>query len=378
MKSALAPKHVSRIGNSAILWFEANNQYVIISNSLETLFEAYFASATEEDFIKLLHGNLNISRQQAEVYHSEITESLITSNSIPDPKIIKSEILLIPEKNIKMTYNFGQKTIAINYGSEKIKDLIHPQWIHAVIPKSNTTTCSFHIFKDKDILYLLKDHAYVGHYPISDYHLLQGQFAVELINIFYDKEESDWIATFHASTVCNDKEAIMIIGDSGNGKSTLSAVLMANGIDVLCDDFTPLSAVNKKVYRFPSGISVKEGAFEILDTIYPDFEDFPMYSSSSKRVKVKYIPPIKNFATAISNVPCKKIVYVNYDAQRESEIKEVSTEQILSTLIPESWLSPLASNSKLFLNWLKDLQCYELNYSDNTFAISQFNRLFDS
>ncbi|MGC1632166.1 MAG: hypothetical protein WA749_08655, partial [Gelidibacter sp.] len=333
---------------------------------------------TQKDFLSQLQNNLNIPLEKADLYYNEITELLVSSNQKEEVDIKKPKYPLIPKSDIVELYCFGNTVIKINFGSEDIKALIYPQWTHATAPRTDAISCSFHIFKDGNNLYLYKDNLYIGHYPLTDYHLLQGQFALQLINVLYDKQESEWIATFHASTVCNDKEAIMIIGDSGNGKSTLSAVLMASGFDVLADDFTPLSAENANVYRFPSGISVKKGAFSILQPLFPDFDQFAVYRSTSKPVDLKYIPPIKRFGEAISHVPCHKIVYVKYDAYGKSELKAVGTDKILPTLIPESWLSPVASNAQLFLNWLKDVQCFELRYSDNDYAVAQFRKLLHS
>src|SRR5690606_21996053 len=130
--------------------------------------------------------------------------------------------------DLKEFYSFGNISITVNYGSQLIQDLIHPQWSQAAVLEEKLPSTDFNIFQKNNALYLFKNKQYVGHYAVTDYHILQGQFALQLINTLYNKNESDWIATFHASTVCNDKEAVMIIGDSGNGKSTLSAVLMVN------------------------------------------------------------------------------------------------------------------------------------------------------
>lgn len=351
---------------------------MVLSDTLKTLIKVYLTSHNQADFITQLHIDFNISTAQAELYYKEITDVLITSNTIVNPKSQQSPIPLTPKKGLNSYYGFGDTTMSINFGSQSIKNLIHPQFAHATIEKPNAVSCHFDIYKYGDSLYLLKNGAYIEHYSISDFHLLQGRFAVELVNLLYDKQEADWIGTFHASTVCNTNEAIMIIGDSGNGKSTLSALLMASGMDVIADDFTPLSAINQEVYRFPSGISVKEGAFVILEEIFSEFDQFPIHPSTSKHVNLKYIPPVNDFENSILHLPCKKIVYVKYDAAVSSTLKQVDTDQILATLIPESWLSPLATNAQLFLDWLQNLECFELQYADNNFAISQFKKLFEA
>lgn len=379
MENIFYPKHIAQLSDSCVLWFEATNQYIVISKSLKKILDVYLDSESENDFDKRLKSSLDLPKQHSSTYYTEISEFLKTANTFSKTDISeKSSIPSIKNADFIETYSFGETSITVNYGSISIQNLIHPQWAHASVLKDDMLSTVFDIFQKENHLYFFINKNYIGRYAVTDYHLLQGQFALQLINTLYHKNESDWIATFHASTVCNDKEAIMIIGNSGDGKSTLSAVLMANGFDVLADDFTPLLAEDREVYRFPSGISVKEGAFSTLEPMFQDFDQFPIFTSSSKNVNIKYIPPIKSFGRAISHFPCKKIVLVKYNPNAPSTLKETNTEKILETLIPESWLSPLASNSRLFLDWLVDLQCFELHYSDNTIAVSKFSELFDS
>lgn len=340
------------------------------------LLKIFLTSKTQEDFLDRIPRDATIPLDQAKVYYDELNDLLQASHPITQSLDSIPPTPAIPQAHSEVFYGFGNKIIAIAFDSEFVKSLIHPPWAHAEVELTKHISHRFQIFKENAVLYLFKDKNYVGHYPISKYHLLQGQFAIELINMLYDKQESDWVATFHASTVCNDKEAIMIVGDSGNGKSTLSAILMAHGMDILADDFTPLSATNTEVYRYPSGISIKKGAFQLMETLFPEFRQIPEHTSYSKSVRIKYIPPINKFESATAHLPCRKIVSVHYDPKAESTLKPVETARILPTLIPESWLSPHEDNAQRFLNWLTEVQCYELYYSDNTFAVSQFKSLF--
>lgn len=373
----IAPSLIGQLNNNYVLWFKRSNQYVVVSEIIKDLLEVYLKTLNKSSFSEALskHG---IPKEEALSFYNEFRDFIDKANatvadstlSTPNPK------LPVLSQNIKY-YSFGGFLIRFNCESLEIEKLVQPKWAHAEVNQTFNVNVTFHVFTKDHHLHLFRNNEFIGQYPIKEYHLLQGQIALQLINTFYTKTEADWIATFHASTVCNDEEAIMLIGASGNGKSTLSAVLMASGIDVLADDFTPLLAENKEVYRFPSGISVKEGAFSMLEDLYPDFKEYPLYKSTSKDVTIKYIPPIKDLKTGNSHFPCKKIVYVKYDPNAESSLTKVGTEKILETLIPESWLSPLASNAELFLEWLTELQCYELTYSDNTVAVSKIKELFE-
>ncbi|WP_299396397.1 hypothetical protein [uncultured Gelidibacter sp.] len=366
-----------KLDNNYVLWFESSNQYIVVSALIKDLLDVYFQTANKSSFIYLL-GQKNISQADALSYYQNIHNLITSSNSTVKETSVPESIFPKKSVNTIKHYKFGNIQISVSYSSLEIENLIHPQWSHTAVDHNPNPSVSFHILKDENNLFLVRNEKCIGYYHTDSYHLLQGQFALQIINTLYNKTESDWIATFHASTVCNENEAIMIIGASGNGKSTLSAVLMDSGIDVLADDFTPLLAKDKMVYRYPSGISVKQGAFEMLNQLYSEFEKFPLYKSTSKKVNVKYIPPVKDFESGIPHLPCKKIVYVKYDSNGQSSLNKVRTEKILETLVPESWISPLASNAKLFLEWIKELQCYELTYSDNDIAVSKFNELFQA
>ncbi|OBX25508.1 hypothetical protein LX77_02544 [Gelidibacter algens] len=338
--------------------------------------DVFLTTPNKASFIRHLQRHDHISPELAATYYTEISTLLNSVNTVTEKNTEIKTLPAVPKIENAVHYAFGTTNLKINYGSLKLQNLIHPQYSHTAGDDNKTSNTVVDIFEKDNLSYLFINQAYIGQYSPSEYHLLQGQFSLQLINTLYNKTEADWIATFHASTVCNAKEAIMIIGASGNGKSTLSAVLMAHGFDLLADDFTPLLAETKELYRVPSGISIKEGAFEILEKLYPDFEQYPIYKSTSKAVPIKYIPPAQNFNSAVSHLPCTKIVYVNYDPTATSHLKAVPTEKILETLIPESWLSPLAPNAALFLEWLQELTCYELTYADNAVAVSKFSELF--
>ena len=374
-----APKYWVKIGDSYILWFESSNQYIIASESLKTLMDVFMNTNCAEEFTEQLNTYSNFEPEKSKAYFDELKKFFESANSsIKNDSVEDIGVTLKMHNEITHHYDFGGISIKVEYGSKAIKNLIHPQWAHAESHNITPPSVVFNFFTEDASFFLFKNQNYIGHYSLNDFHLLQGQFALQLINQLYTKEEADWIATFHASTVCDDQEAIMLIGDSGNGKSTLSAVLMAHGVDVLADDFTPIAADNSEVFRFPSGISVKKGAFEMLRPLYPELEQYELYQSASKNVKLKYIPPKNDFATSIPHLPCRKIVLVKYESAVQSLITPLDTEKILPILITESWLSPLAANAKRFLNWLQDLECFELHYSDNDFAISEIKALFNS
>ena len=378
MKADLSPKLVYNIHKTIILWFHESNKYVVISERLHKLLDLFLNVENKATFLNTLNDTLDLDPPNSEALFNEISsflEDANTSTALSSRSNIPLDIPAIDM--IKKSYRINNITITVHFESPIIESLIHPQIAQYQIENTTDYEVLFEVFKTNNELHLFKDRTHIGSYNTNLFHFLQGKFALELTNAIHNTNIENWIATFHASTVSNGQEAIMIIGDSGNGKSTLSALLMAHGLDVLADDFTPLHE-NLNLYRYPAAISVKKGAFDILKSEIPNFESLKTYTSGPKKVNLKYIPTDSVGDISKTNVPCKKIVFVKYDKTQSSELKAVSVEKILETLIPESWISPTEKHAILFLDWLKTVDCYMLNYSNNDFAITNFKALFDA
>ena len=376
MKADLSPKYVHKINESIVLWFEHSNRYVVTSKSTYPLIKLFLRVENQSNFIDSLSDSTQIEHKAAEDLYLEISNFLEDANTPLEKNHPYSPSIVIPECHTIRCYDFDGTTIKVNFQTDVIESLIHPQIEHHLTHLNSNFNIEFDIFKTGDTLQLFKNKKYLGSYSTESFHFLQGKFALELTNAIHNTQADKWIATFHASTVTNNSEAIMIVGDSGNGKSTLSALLMAHGFDVLTDDFSPLYK-DMHIYRYPAAISIKKGAFHILEVYLKDFDLLKTHTNGPKKVNLKYLPPSSKFSTSKSNFPCSTIVSVKFDSTKPSELTEVSIQNILETLIPESWISPDDTHALQFLNWLENVKCYELCYRDNDFAISKFKSLFD-
>ncbi len=185
----------------------------------------------------------------------------------------------------------------------------------------------------------------------------------------------DWMGTFHASTVAKNNEAVMIIGDSGKGKSTFTALLLGQGYEILADDITPILAKDSLVYPYPGGISIKAGSFGILKNSLPNFESLTEHYINPYKGFVKYVDAPKSNGY-LKGYPCKTMVSINYKKDANTSLEIISVADALNTLIPESWLAHDIYNAQQFLNWIKDVKFYELTYSDTDEAIKVFSTLF--
>ena len=197
---------------------------------------------------------------------------------------------------------------------------------------------------------------------------------MELLCALNQNEESDWLGTFHASTVKKNNNTIVLIGDSGSGKSTFTALLMANGFDLVADDITPILAKDKNVYGYPAGVSIKSGAFDTLNSIIPGFKNLKEVYINPFKGYVKYMPS-NNTKNITQGYNCRTLVYVSYKKDSETKLEAFDLNKALQILIPESWLEPSKTNAKQFMEWLKALKCYKLTYSNYKEAIEKASEL---
>lgn len=68
----------------------------------------------------------------------------------------------------------------------------------------------------------------------------------------------------HAATLSYDGRAVLLVGDSGVGKSTLAAGLISRGWEYLSDEFALIHPATLRVHPFPKALCVKEGSFDIV------------------------------------------------------------------------------------------------------------------
>ena len=199
---------------------------------------------------------------------------------------------------------------------------------------------------------------------------------MKLVEKLYDKSESNWLGVFHASALSDGHKNIMFLGDSGNGKSTLAALLVAQGYTLFADDFVPVEAMTQQIYYFPAAISIKEKALETLEPLFPQLKDTPQIDLKYINKSVRYLVTPKLDTTAKTHLPCKKLVFVKYQKNSGLKIEMIAKEKAFEQLIPDSWLSSLSNNAQLFLDWFANLTCYSLTYSDNELMYNCVKKIY--
>lgn len=197
---------------------------------------------------------------------------------------------------------------------------------------------------------------------------------MQILRKIYGSEEKDWLEVFHAVGIIDGQCSIMFFYDSGNGKSTLSTLLLANGFDVLSDDFLPVESRSGLVCSFPSAISIKKQVYDIVVAHFPYLHKLKEYVTPALNKTYRYLPVDK---TDLLKGPCRTLIFVKYMRDAGLSFCKMECAEAFQILAPDSWISPEPDNVINYFNWFKNLPTYRLTYSDNKGMIAKIKQIFN-
>ncbi|MCR9103374.1 MAG: hypothetical protein NXI25_25725, partial [bacterium] len=370
----IAPTIVCPVGRDWLLWFEAPNRYVILSPSQKAALDLYYAvEGDAEAFRQLLLEGANWEQGQAEAAQRNINallQEVATSlGSLPIAPPVPYEGGSFA---VRQDFQLGNRQVRVEGQEKDVLELLCPTLAHHAIPATGTADVVFQLQKAAGHFYLYKNGVLLQAVPEQAYHYITGKFLMHIIIAQHQVPEAGWIGTLHASTVVRRSQAIMLTGQSGQGKSTLSTLLCSAGYQLLADDITPLRADNLELGHNPSAVSVKAGAFDVVGRYFPGFRDLPEIYLNAFKGKVKYLPlpaPVKQ------GYSCQHLVLVKYQPGAEATLQPVAPSVILKELIPDSWIAAQAAHAEAFMEWLSSRRYYKLTYSRLEEVVPLFNAL---
>ena len=371
MNNSLAPTYQRLFGEYWVLWYKASNSYSIVEPEFKRLLDSYLKSDNKKIFVSKLaledkFSNPNTILENIHTYLNNCNKTITAA-------LERLDVIDLTKRSLLKHYLIKGKTIQIYYDSELVLNTIHPALAHHTIKTSDSVQITFDIYVKNGQLHLYKNEQLISCVPKHDYHLIQGKFIMQLLCTIHNKNEADWLGTFHGSTITDGNTSILFVGESGKGKSTLCALLASAGFNLLADDVSPMLSQIKKIFHNPSAISIKEGAFNLLQPLVETFEDLPIVQFNKRKGLIKYMPckhPKKD------SYPCDAIIIVNYKDMSKTLLERASIKTLLETLIPDSWLSPNPIHAKEFLDWLETLNIYQLTYSDTKSVTAELSKLF--
>lgn len=364
-----------KLEDKEIVWFQEANRYILVEQTAANIINDLYYKEDPKSIATKLNNKIDIPIDIALEFIQKIKNDIVIPNTIGHKVEETNLSYKIPEKfSFEKFYLINSKIFKVFFSNEFELSLIHPKIAHLEVKQHSIIDFTFQVFNYSKKTFLILDSKLIGSWSVEDIHYFQGKFSMKIIECIYEKEEKDWMGVFHASALNYNKNTLLILGDSGNGKSTSLALLQAQGFQCIADDFVPID-ISKKIHTFPAGISIKKNSLPVLLDYYPELKNSAEYHYSRLNKTVRYLPP-KNINYHEKNL-CKALVFIKYDSKTDFEISKISSLEAFEKLVPDSWISPIPKNATTFLEWFEKLPCYQLTYSNNKKMYAAVKDIFE-
>lgn len=364
-----------KLEDKEIVWFQEANRYLLVEQTAANIINDLYYKEDPKSIATKLNNKIDIPVDVALEFIQKIKNDIVIPNTIGHKVEETNLSYKIPEKfSFEKFYLINSKIFKVFFSNEFELSLIHPKIAHLEVKQHSIIDFTFQVFNYSKKTFLILDSKLIGSWSVEDIHYFQGKFSMKIIECIYEKEEKDWMGVFHASALNYNKNTLLILGDSGNGKSTSLALLQAQGFQCIADDFVPID-ISKKIHTFPAGISIKKNSLPVLLDYYPELKNSAEYHYSRLNKTVRYLPP-KNINYQEKNL-CKALVFIKYDSKTDFEISKISSLEAFEKLVPDSWISPIPKNATTFLEWFEKLPCYQLTYSNNKKMYAAVKDIFE-
>lgn len=360
----------------SIVWFSAYNRYAVFPSPTANMLHLLSEGNSPLEIGESLVEELDLPYQRTIDFVTDVKQQIYIPNTTKK-SVCKKQKEAKADVNYKIIkfYKINETVFKVSFQTEQEAFWIHPKFAHLETEPQQKTSTHYQVYSKDNHTFLFVDNLYVGSWALEDIHFFQGKFSMELVQKIHNKKEKEWLGVFHASAVANQEHSVLLLGDSGNGKSTSLALLQANGFTCLADDFVPVDAKKQEVYSFPSAISVKKNSIPVLLDYYPELKKLCEYHLKLHNKTVRYLP--LNSSNYKQHLPCKALIFIKYQPDISLKLGHISILDAFERLVPDSWLSPEPKNAKAFLDWVVKLPCYEIVYSDNKKMIETITKLFN-
>jgi hypothetical protein len=184
--------------------------------------------------------------------------------------------------------------------------------------------------------------------------------------VLFGLDRSDDFAAIHSACLARNGHCFLIPGESGQGKSTLSASLVAAGFTLLGDDTIVLARDTLDARAVPFSICLKEGSWPLLASRFPELATRPVHNRSDGKL-VRYLAPSRKgrWAKPSLQLPVNSLVLLARATGQPAGLIPLDPVEAFPRFLQDFY--PLrggldASKVERLVQWIARRQCVELRY----------------
>lgn len=189
----------------------------------------------------------------------------------------------------------------------------------------------------------------------------------------------DYFMCVHSGVVTDGQTCILIPGESGRGKSSMTAAFTKAGFTFCSDEMALLVKGSFDVMALPAAMCIKESGFDTMEKLFPQISDLPIYDrEDGKRVRY-FLPPNVRIDGAKDNpMPVQRIIFPKYDPSQPARLTRMSKADALRIISVECMAIPSMIDQvgiTQFVRWIRNIDCYELTVASLDDAVAMGTQL---
>ena len=181
----------------------------------------------------------------------------------------------------------------------------------------------------------------------------------------------------HSAAVDWGGHSLLLSGQPGAGKSTLTAGLLMHGWRLLSDELAVIDPATRRLHALPRPVGLKEASIDIVRGLWPDAAIGPATPDTRKGTVAHLRPPRESVRRASETSVARWVVFPRFVADAETRLQRVSRADALLRLGHEAFnYSMLGEVGFHTLGAMLDgCECIELEFGRLTEAIDALTEL---
>ena len=176
----------------------------------------------------------------------------------------------------------------------------------------------------------------------------------------------------HAAVLGSEGRMVLFPAEAGGGKTTLAAVLAAQGFTFFSDELALLEFDQLRVRPLPLPMTIKAGSTPILERLYPGLSRRPVYQRSDGKAVRYLVPPAASLPDNSSpEAMVRAVVFPRYESGAENHLGSLTKVEALQrlALTGSSIRDYHAGDIRTMIAVVERNPCFELVYGDPLEAV---------
>ena len=270
-------------------------------------------------------------------------------------------------------YQLLDVKFSLTYAQQSLKALIHPIFAHLELSRPPSESLRLKIDRTGGEWRVLQGIKVLGSCrnlqdlpPIV--HGILGSVALR---------HHDFLLALHAGGVAWADQAMLLVGKSRSGKSTLTAALLGEGWDYLSDDMILMERDSLNAKSMPCSLGIKPGGWELLASRFPGREPPRQHLRADGQTVGYFSPPPPRREFSLPRA-VQWIVFPSLSPGTAGDLLALGSLEGLQRLVAHCCGIPKALQAgdiRRLIEWSAGVSWFELKVADLDAAVARLKTI---